>query len=155
MMEEWKEHPRYKGYFVSNTGRVISNVYKSRDREKKPTNRNGRLVLTIYNNGPVIQTQLSRLVAETFLSDFTIDCVVMHLDNNPLNNNLSNLKCGNQSENIKQCVADGRYTKRTVSAEKLTNIKTGLLKGLTKKQISETFNYPYSTVCDIIRREVL
>lgn len=32
----------------------------------------------------------------------------MHLDNDPKNNQLSNLKWGTQKENIRQCTAEGR-----------------------------------------------
>lgn len=148
-----KEHPRYKGYYVTESGDIISNVYKSRNRKLKPANKNGRACVSIYFDGGKIQTQVSRIVAETYLDNFTQDCVVMHLDNDPFNNHVSNLKCGDQSENIKQCVSDGRYQKRYTDPSKIENIKYGKSIGLTIKQISEKYGYPYSTVCDIIRRE--
>lgn len=46
--------------------------------------------------------QLHRIVASTFLLNDSpiIKKVVMHMDSNPLNNNLSNLKWGTQSENL-------------------------------------------------------
>lgn len=153
MEEIWKQHPRYKGYTISNTGRVISNIYKSRNRELKTSIKCGRACVTIYfGDGGNIMTQISRLVAETFLEEFTPECKVLHLDNNPLNNIVSNLKCGTQKENIQQCISDGRYVKRVTNQEKLSNIKESLENGLGRREISDKYGYPYSTICDIIRR---
>ena len=53
---------------------------------------------------------IHRLVAETFLEndDPENKTVVMHLDNDTMNNHVSNLKWGTQSENLQQAVRDGR-----------------------------------------------
>jgi len=65
--------------------------------------------VTLYKNKKTKRARVHRLVAETFLDNFTASCVVMHLDNNTTNNNVNNLKCGTQSENMQQCVRDKRF----------------------------------------------
>lgn len=156
-MEQWIEHPRYKGYIISNYGRVMTNLYRSSSRIMKIQYKNGRSTIGVTHNGKRISTvQVSRLVAECFLPDFTNECVVLHLDNNPSNNIVSNLKCGTQSENIKQCVSEGRHSGgRRIDEKKIFNIKNSLDYGLTISQISEKYSYPFSTVCAIIRRKKL
>ena len=54
--------------------------------------------------------KLHRLVAEHYLPNPNNYPVVMHIDNNPLNNHISNLQWGTQSMNMQQCVADGRHS---------------------------------------------
>lgn len=53
---------------------------------------------------------LHRLVALTFIPNPDNLPVVMHLDNDPTNNNVTNLKWGTVQENNKQCVRDWRCT---------------------------------------------
>ena len=157
MNEIWKVHPRFTEYEVSNFGRIKTNRYKSsgkimRIQYKMSGDQKRAFVnMTLDKNSKAINVQISRAVAETFLPDFTTECVVMHLDNNPLNNRVDNLRCGTQSENILQCIRDGRYKKRRVCPVKLANITQALGNNLSRKQISDTYDYPYSTVCDIVR----
>lgn len=86
----------FEDYEVSNHGQF---------RNKS----NGKIIGGSLNNTGRIQVminkkryQLHRIVASTFLLNDSpsIKKVVMHLDSNPLNNNVSNLKWGTQSENL-------------------------------------------------------
>ena len=65
------------------------------------------MFLTSFYIGTVSDNN-SILIKQTFLDNYSEDCLVMHLDNNPANNNVNNLKCGTQSENMQQCVKDNR-----------------------------------------------
>lgn len=86
----------FNDYEVSNLGRF---------RNKN----NGKVIEGSLNNVGRTQVmiakkryQLHRIVASTFLlnDNPTIKKVVMHIDSNPLNNSVSNLKWGTQSENL-------------------------------------------------------
>lgn len=108
MMREIKNH---EGYFINESGIVI--------------NKNGHVMRTAVSNSGYLRTtfddptpdnpkhrkneSIHRLVAETFLEnpDPEKNDVVMHLDNDKLNNHVSNLKWGTQAENITQSVKDG------------------------------------------------
>lgn len=54
-----------------------------------------------------------RLIASAFLwfdlNTKMKDAVIMHLDNNPLNNRVENLKIWTQSENTRQCITENRW----------------------------------------------
>lgn len=53
--------------------------------------------------------QVSRLVALAWVPNPDNKPFVCHRDNNPKNNFYKNLYWGTQSENIQQCVKDGRH----------------------------------------------
>lgn len=109
MQEEiWKEVPGYQGYYeVSNLGRV-----RSLDREVGSRSIKGKVLKASISKG-YYRLELScksetkmfyihQLVVMAFLGhkpDGTTKVVVDHIDNNPLNNNLSNLQLISVREN--------------------------------------------------------
>lgn len=107
MIEIYKDLVGYGNrYEVSNTGKV-----RLKDSKKilKQYKHRGYMYVGLYYDGKVRNQRVHRLIAKTFFNDFTEQCVVMHLDNNTSNNNINNLKCGTQSDNMQQCLADGRF----------------------------------------------
>ena len=64
--------------------------------------------LQISKNWKVANCCLHRLVALTFIPNPDNLPLVMHLDNDPSNNNVSNLKWWNQSHNMKQSYSEWR-----------------------------------------------
>ena len=125
MMEIYKDLTGYGNrYEVSNMGNVkiketnkILNQYECRKYK----------YVGLYNDGKTHNVRVHRLVAKVFLKDFNDDCLVMHLDNNSSNNNVSNLKCGTQNENMQQCVRDNRFY-RPVKKVKQYDLKGNLIK---------------------------
>lgn len=114
---------------------------------------------------------VSRLVAMVWVSnpDPNNKVVVMHLDNDHLNNSYLNLKWGTQSENILQAKNEGRLTTLFVSGPKnpaygkisnhrslsLDQEKELILKfknGATKLSLSLEYGISRATVLNIIRR---
>lgn len=107
MLEIYKDLIGYGNrYEVSNLGNV--RIKESKRVLKQFTVRKYKYV-GLYYDGKSHSTRVHRLVAKTFLKDYSEECLVMHLDNNPANNNVDNLKCGTQSENMQQCVRDNRF----------------------------------------------
>ena len=49
------------------------------------------------------------MVAEAYIPNPDNKPCVCHKDNNPLNNRVSNLYWGTYSENMQQCIRDGRF----------------------------------------------
>lgn len=94
--EEWK-HTSYKKYMVSNYGRVKS-IPIGNCNEKPyeyiliPHIVKGYYVVTLYVDKKVINKQVHRLVAETFLDNYNNLPCVNHKDENKLNNVVSNLE---------------------------------------------------------------
>lgn len=77
-------------YIVSSDGRVY-NTFKN--RYIKPYMANGFLQVNLYYKGKTHIKYVHRLIAESFLYNKELSnyCVVNHIDNNKLNNNLSNI----------------------------------------------------------------
>lgn len=106
--EIWKEIPGYEEHYqVSDQGNV-----RSLDREVSNRSIKGKVLKTSISKG-YYRLELNykserkmffihQLVAMAFLNhkpDGTMNVVVDHRDNNPLNNNLSNLQLISQREN--------------------------------------------------------
>ena len=111
-LEIFKDIPNYESkYQVSNLGRIKSlsrkkfngkGYHLTKEKILKPSvNPKSKRAYEIVNLEGKCRTVHS-LVAETFLNHNPYDrkVVVHHIDNNPLNNNLDNLKIVTQRENI-------------------------------------------------------
>lgn len=119
--------PGFPGYYVSKRGRVytrrrvglgrksnnwvgdLNTVGYWRELTRVVSNKGYyRLVLQdYYHNRHYVQ--VSRLVALAWVPNPENKPQVCHKDNNPKNNFYKNLYWGTQSENIQQCVKDGRH----------------------------------------------
>lgn len=95
-VEEWRYHPKYNNYLISNKGKVIGLTYK---KFLTPE------LLTGYYRF-VLNSRKKKyahiLVSETFMENDTnkTDCVD-HIDRNKLHNCVSNLRFATYSENAK------------------------------------------------------
>ena len=92
-------------YEISTYGNVR---IKENKKVLKQYEHRGYKYVGLYYDNKTHNIRVHRLVAKTFLKDFNNNCVVMHLDNNTKNNNINNLKCGTQKENIQQCCKENR-----------------------------------------------
>ena len=114
-MEIWKDIQGYEGlYQVSNMGRVkrLETYVKHKNgnrlvKEKILTTQTHKYQSVFLSNNHIKQHYIHRLVAEHFLPNPKNYPVVMHLDNNPKNNNISNLQWGTYSMNSKHAVKTG------------------------------------------------
>lgn len=86
----------------TSLGKVLKRVIKG--KPLKPTLYNGKY---LFVNLSGVVKAVHRLVAENFHSNPENLPIVMHLDNNKVNNSASNLKWGTLSENAKQAYDDG------------------------------------------------
>lgn len=110
MSEEWKSVEGFEGlYEVSNYGNV-----KSLDRLEKVGNsmrirhgrilkaraqKGGHLLVVLCKNGEIYHRTIHRLVASAFIDNPDNKPVVDHIDTNPANNCVSNLKWATVQEN--------------------------------------------------------
>ena len=139
-MEIWKDIPNYKGYQVSNTGKVrthnkitykrgIERHWKDKILKYKCINENAYKTgyrVSLWKNNKCKDLLVARLVAFTFygkdINDKTL--TVNHIDGNRLNNQLTNLEIISLKENIQHGFRTGLYDNATRKV-KITNKITG------------------------------
>lgn len=107
----WKPVPGFEDYYhVSNSGEVYST---RRKRLLRPgSSQGGYPLFTFCVNGVMTRHKAHRLVALVFLSNPEGHKYVRHLDDNPLNNHVSNLKWGTPSENQNDRLLNGNDPNR-------------------------------------------
>lgn len=120
--EEWRPVAGFTGFYeASNLGRI-----RSLDRERRgrwgsarkipgrvlkgyPT-RGGHLRITLHGEGATRSRQfIHRIVAEAFIPNPDGLEMVLHYDDNPLNNNVSNLRWGNHQSNMQDMIRNGNH----------------------------------------------
>ena len=99
-MEIWKDIVGYNGlYQISNCGRVKS-FHNNSKRILKPKTNNKGYKWVILNLNKITQNCLiHRLVAEHFIENPKNYKIINHIDENPSNNNVSNLEWCTYSQN--------------------------------------------------------
>lgn len=112
MREIWMDIRGFEGlYQVSNKGRVLStgtsrapegtgNYNRERKFLKQYTNNKGYMMVHLYKRGKDFQKLVHRLVAEAFIPNDKKFKIVNHKDENPKNNNVSNLEWCTQKYNM-------------------------------------------------------
>lgn len=114
--EIWKEIPGTKNgvYFCSNKGNFKKKLSDGSFKEmakNKAVNNNGRVYTDVHlvlDTGVRATVRSSRAIAKTFLdNNFPLlaskgcDTVINHIDNNPANENLSNLEIVSRADNLR------------------------------------------------------
>lgn len=119
----WKDIPWYEGlYAVSDCNEWVRNLYLPSKRIlKNKLNSKWYVQLWLSKSKQKKNHLLSRLVAITFISNPNNYPIVMHLDNNPLNNHIDNLIWGTQKHNLEQASRENRFPHREVIQYDLNN----------------------------------
>ena len=120
---EWKELKRYEGLYEINeagdvksvdrylpAGKHNSRIYKGKLKNAVKGNQFGHLKHQLWKDNKVEQAYVHRLVAENFIPNTNNYPCVMHMDDDPTNNHVSNLQWGTQKMNIHQMVAKDRWS---------------------------------------------
>lgn len=118
----WKDIEGYEGlYQVSDTGEVRGLDRKTTGNRhrtikgtvlKKGKTTTGYWLVVLSKDGKSKTHKVHRLVAKAFIENPLGKPNVNHIDNNPLNNNVSNLEWCTQSENVAHAYRIGAHKKR-------------------------------------------
>lgn len=99
-MEIWKDIKGYKGlYQVSNLGRVKSLRFGKKKIRKISLDKDGYSFIGLRKNGSIKKYFVHRLEYEAFYGKIPYWMVINHKDENPANNQLSNLMVCTVKEN--------------------------------------------------------
>lgn len=112
---EWKPINGFEGhYWINRHGDVRSSHPKKKGKLLKPwVGTDGYARVDLYYNSKRRRCRVNRLVAETFIPNPDNKCDVNHIDNNPLNNDVSNLEWVTRSENMMWAVKfDRQHVKK-------------------------------------------
>ena len=95
-------------YYINQNGDVYS-TYANKIIKPLLHGRNNKKYkyVDIYVDGKQRHMKIHRLVYDTWVRNINSDELVLHKDDDCLNNNVSNLYVGDQSENIDDCFENG------------------------------------------------
>lgn len=109
-MTEVKDILGYEGlYTIDTDGNVYS--YKSKRYIKGGLLSSGHRVVCLRKDGEPKMKGVHRLVAIAFIPNPDDLPIVHHIDGNPQNNTVSNLKWCTQKENVHHTIAVGKHGK--------------------------------------------
>lgn len=112
MSAEWRPVAGYEGYYeVSSDGQVRSAMRRKGSKGgvlKAGTTKAGYKLVSLWRDGKGLSCNVHRLVAAAFLGPCPPGMEVRHLDGDPTNNDVANLRYGTGSENCQDITRHGR-----------------------------------------------
>lgn len=146
MGEVWQGVSGYPNYEVSDLGRirnitswhVLTPMWNGRAKVRLDTK-------------PRADFDVAHLVAEAFIGPRPEGGVVMHLDDDPRNNAVSNLRWGTRQDNARDMASKGRGGFQVLTAETVAEIRTRRAAGERGRVLAAVYGVSEQRVCDIYK----
>ena len=114
--ETWKPINGFPGYLVSDHGRVLSGDrpdtcgrWRTGRILRQLTDEHGYRRVTLYRGGESYNRKVHSLVLEAFIGPRPAGLETRHLDGDPANNRITNLRWGTRSENVADVLRHGTH----------------------------------------------
>jgi len=135
-----KPIPGFDNYCITKDGRVWSFPRRKSSKNgiwlKSFTHLSGHLSVCLYKNNKKSTKHIHRLVLETFVSKCPEGMECRHLDGNPANNSLDNLRWGTTKENMNDKIKHGKSNfGEKNNKHKLTDEKARMIIYICIKQV--------------------
>lgn len=151
----YKDIEEFPGYRIGNDGSVLSNRLTGQWRPKAASvNSYGHLKVFLYRGDSTFRMKyVHDLVLSAFGSERPNGYECLHIDGNPSNNHITNLRWGTRKENVSDAFRHGTWPileNRTQS--KLTNKNVREIRrrykagGVTQKQLAIEYGVAKATI---------
>lgn len=152
----WNPVPNYPEYYASKNGRILSLKKKQPKIMKPMKSKSGHLYVFMYINGQQRKIWIHRAVLMAWERMPNPDEECRHLDNNPENNHICNLKWGTRLENVNDKRISGRLpTGEKSGTHKLTEKDVIRIRMLHGKKSLRTLASMFNVSHTAIRRAAL
>ena len=150
----------YPGYYINMRGQVWSSPKKGGSVNglylKQNMRSTGHLYVKLRKNGITKNEAVHRLVLQTFFGPCPIKMECRHLNGNPKDNRLENLKWGTRSENIIDAVKHGTNVNIKVNKDTSEFIKWVYSFGVfSQRQLAKLFDVAQSKIWKIVNNKRL
>lgn len=151
MEEIWVEIPSHPNYEASNTGLIRNKKKQTILRTKSNDNRYYQ-VISIITEGKKYTKRVARLVWEAF-HGYSCPETIDHIDRNPLNNHIDNLRCVSNADNQKNKIFCNQKNKYNLTDELRREIITKFKKGeATTWRLAFDYQIPFNYITTVVRR---
>lgn len=148
---EWRVIPSHENYEVSNEGDIRRRL-NGRVLKLSTADNRGYKIATLYTDGKKYTKKIARMVWEAF-NDCPCALTVDHIDRNPNNNNINNLRCVSLQENLKNRSIYRKPNKYNLTTEdKMRIVSEYRIGGETTWTLSNKYGIPMNYLQTVFRR---
>lgn len=163
-MVKYDNIPGFPGYYISKRGGLWSNRKNGQWKKLKPHLNKmwNRYQCTLRDSRGIRKLcKISRLVATVYLpKPSSTKLVIRHLDDNPLNNHVDNLRWGTQKQNMEDARKNGKLRGSSCKASRAKLSKKDLIlifklkaKGLYYKDLAKRLGVSVGTIGRVINKK--
>lgn len=152
-----KQVPDFPGYKLSRDGRVWS---EKSGRFIHPVKRGSYLQVDLCKNNRIFPRLLHRIMLFTYVGPCPKGMECRHLNGNPLDNRIDNLKWGTRIENARDCNKHGhrcfgmKSPLAKLSDDEVKAIRESYIPGLvTLKELGDTYGMGISQIHRIVHKQ--